>query len=133
MSNQDFTDDTKDAGEIGAGVTVTAIYEIVPVNATPTEGGKWFDLLIRYKQPTSNVSSELSFPTVYRPERDSVSTDFNFAAAVAEFGLILRNSQFKGTASIAGVMDLALNNLGNDPGGYRKEFLNLVKKYEEIK
>ena len=143
-----FNDDSKDAGEIGAGHTVTALYEIVPAGkgiqvpgvdplryqaAIQTtqlaESGELLTLKLRYKQPDGQTSQLLEFPV-----RDSgkvysqASQDFKFAAAVASFGMILRESPYRGNATLSGVLELAEEGKGSDPHGYRGQFLELVNK-----
>ncbi|MFC1707957.1 von Willebrand factor type A domain-containing protein, partial [Planctomycetota bacterium] len=156
LTDQDFNDDTKDAGEIGAGHTVTALYEIIPADlgdqAPPTPSvdplkyqeergpseeaytGELLAVKLRYKKPDGNKSSLLSFAVVDRGTHlaDS-SADFKFAAAVAAFGMILRDSEHKGSSSLAGVLELADEGLGADQFGYRAEFLDLVSKAREIR
>ncbi len=143
---EDFNDDRKDAGEMGAGHTVTALYEIVPAGVEGTipsvdalkyqktasaEFAKSDEMLtvkLRYKAPMGDVSQLLSVPL-----RDSnvaieaASEDLRFAAAVAEFAQILRESEYKGTATLDQVIELAAGSLGGDPNGRRAEFLYLVK------
>lgn len=147
LKAEDFEDDKKDAGEIGAGHTVTALYEVVPVGvelpassnapqskyqqpAELTESAMTDELLtlhLRFKQPDGVTSSELEFPI-----RDSgaefgqASDDYQFAAAVAAFGMLLRDSEFKGNATYGAVTEWAQPALGADPFGYRAEFLQLV-------
>jgi Ca-activated chloride channel family protein len=122
MAAQDFRDDRKDAGEIGAGHTVTALYEITAPdeNAAQPEGpqpafieaGKiipsdlLMNLMIRYKQPDGDAAKELVFP-IENKAADGLSADFQFAAAVAGFGMVLRDSPHKGNATFATVLDLA--------------------------
>ncbi|HUT25248.1 MAG TPA: von Willebrand factor type A domain-containing protein [Sumerlaeia bacterium] len=153
---EDFNDDTKDAGEIGAGLRVTALYEIVPAGAeaTPSKdsgaerakvdplryqtagqlteasaSGETLTLKLRYKEPDGETSKLLEFPVVDDGfSLDDVSADFNFAAAVASFGMILRDSQYKGDATLETVLDLAEKGKGDDRFGYREEFIQLVEK-----
>ncbi len=151
LRSEDFNNDKVDAGEIGAGHTVTALYEIVPVGApAPDTGGpvdplkyqktadrasavrtgsdELLTLKVRYKEPAGNVSSKLEFPL--RDEGRAfadASADFKFAAAVASFGMILRDSPHKGSATFADVTDWARAGLDQDAGGYRAEFIGLVK------
>jgi Ca-activated chloride channel family protein len=151
LAAEDFNDDKKDAGEMGAGHTVTALYEIVPPGvegpevegtvpavdalkyqkAQPAAGGNSAELLtvkLRYKQPTGDRSQLLSVPLPDASRSiDSASEDLRFAAAVAEFAHLLRESQHKGNASFDQVVDLAGKSLGRDPHGHRAEFLYLVK------
>lgn len=149
LENRDFADDTKDAGELGAGHTVTAIYEIVPVGAEskaddaseedalkyqqpaqqPTEAfsDEWMTVKFRYKEPDGETSKLLS--TVVEGEvRSETSNSFRFAAAVAEFGLLLGDSKYKADASWEQVLSHARNARGEDPNGYRAEFIRLVEK-----
>jgi Ca-activated chloride channel family protein len=155
LQNKDFNDDTKDAGEIGAGHTVTALYEIVPVgsvirpvsndlkyqptvkpeppvriaNASP----EMLTLKLRFKQPEGNESKLLEFP--YTSDNHTyrrASSDFKFATAVASFGMILRNSEYKAGANLDTVLELAEESKGTDEQGYRAEFINLVKKAKAL-
>jgi Ca-activated chloride channel family protein len=146
---EDFNDDEKDAGEIGAGHTVTALYEIVPAGAPlddarsvdplkyqrPLEAterastGELLTVKLRYKEPDGETSRLLQRPV--RDEGTSYSgatPDFKFAAAVASFGMILRDSPHKGDATIDGVLALAREGLGPDRNGYRAEFLVLARQ-----
>ncbi|HEX2736163.1 MAG TPA: VWA domain-containing protein [Polyangiaceae bacterium] len=144
LENRDFHDDTKDAGEIGAGHSVTALYELVPPNAVAelpkTEAlkyqapralqGNTSELLtvkLRYKQPTAETSQLLSVPVAAPAGQVNTSDDFRFAAAVASFGMLLRQSPHRGSSSFGLVQSLAQGALGSDPSGRRKEFLSLVK------
>ncbi|WP_428262382.1 YfbK domain-containing protein [Haliangium sp.] len=144
---QDFNDDKKDAGELGAGHTVTALYEIIPAGSdeaipgvdalkyqrtAPSAAAASDELLtvkLRYKRPDGHKSTLLSHVV-----RDTdvplarTSDDFRFATAVAELGLLLRNSEHKGTASYQAVLARAETALGADREGYRKEFLSLARK-----
>lgn len=131
LSNEDFHDDKKDAGEIGAGHTVTAFYEIEPVNEFK-DGDKLFDLRLRYKEPDKDTSKEITDEVIYSTT-ESNSSDFYFACAVTEFGLLLRDSAYKGSASLDRVLEQAKANIGDDEGGYRVEFVDLVEKYKNIK
>lgn len=148
LNKEDFNDDTKDAGEMGAGHTVTAFYEVIPVGAKSNligsvdplkyQDGKsgekiktnaYPDLLtvkLRYKNPDSDTSKKMEFPVIDN-RKNKVSEDFRFAAAVAMYSQILRNSQFKGNATYEEVLKLAKSSLGNDPNGYRREFVRLVE------
>jgi len=147
LNDADFADDTKDAGDMGAGHTVTALYEVIPVGAAndpfmpkaselrykrdsaPQHTAATQELLyvkLRYKEPDGSTSKLMT-----RVVTDAVvsrNRDFAFASAVAEFGLLLRDSKFKGKASYAGVVETARANLGSDPDGLRAEFVRLVQK-----
>lgn len=150
LTTKDFDDDKKDAGELGAGHSVTAFYEIVPAGAEvgyAVDQSKQEDYLpvdnrpitfsandlmgarLRYKQPTSSTSKLVEHLVADRKNPiESASGEFRFAAAVAEWGLLLRGSEYRGTASFNQVLALAQNAVGADPGGYRAEFLTLVRK-----
>jgi Ca-activated chloride channel family protein len=146
LNDADFADDTKDAGDMGAGHTVTALYEVVPVGA-PMDSlipkandlryqkpaisgsaprGELLYVKLRYKEPEGSTSKLMT-----RAVPDAMATrssDFAFASAVAEFGLLLRDSKYKGKATYASVAELAGATLGNDPDGLRQEFVSLVRK-----
>jgi Ca-activated chloride channel family protein len=147
LADRDFNDDTKDAGEIGAGHTVTALYEVVPAGqkvenpgvdelkysrpAEAAQGANTSELLtvkLRYKEPEGDVSRPLN---VGVPDRQAsyrnASDNFKFAAAVAEFGLLLRDSRYKGQSSYAGAAELARASAGTDLTGRRAEFVGLVE------
>ncbi|MCX4241334.1 vWA domain-containing protein [Paraliomyxa miuraensis] len=128
LAHRDFADDTKDAGEIGAGHGVTAIYEVVPREGV--EGpGHWMDLNLRYKQPKGEESSLLTLPVVAEARALSeTSEDFRFSAAVASFGMLLRGSEHEGKATWAGVQSLAIESMGDDPSCRRHRFVELVGK-----
>ncbi|NJK31227.1 MAG: VWA domain-containing protein [Deltaproteobacteria bacterium] len=127
LDARDFADDRKDAGEIGAGHSVTALYEIVPKAA---EGeGPVAELRLRYKQPAGEQSQLLTFAIVDAGgELEGSSDDFRFAAAVAEFGMLLRGSDNAGGASWSQVVQLAAGAVGEDRGGHRREFMELVER-----
>lgn len=149
LNKEDFNDDTKDAGEMGAGHTVTALYEVVPIGVKGNIPGSVDDLKyqknvgtsqdvaytnspelltvkLRYKQPDGDTSEKIEVPLVDRGSND-VSEDFRFAAAVAMFGQQLRNSDFKGEGSYEKVIKLAKTGLGDDEQGYRREFVRLAE------
>jgi Ca-activated chloride channel homolog len=146
LANEDFKNDAKDAGEMGSGHTVTAIYEIIPAGVessflpdklkyqqfTQTFMGSNSEevctVKIRYKQPDADKSVQLE--EVVKDTHialEKTSENFRFSAAVAEFGLLLRGSDFKGSANYEQVINLAKNAFGKDSEGYRAEFLKLVK------
>jgi len=147
MPNQDFNNDKKDAGELGAGHTVTALYEIIPVGADDKFTGKTDDLKyqqkrvttndynnelltikLRYKAPDGEVSKLIVHPvTDVAASVEQSSDNFRFSAAVAEFGLLLRKSDYKQQASYEQVISLAKTSKGNDEEGYRSEFIKLVE------
>jgi Ca-activated chloride channel homolog len=126
MANEDFADDTKDAGEIGSAQSVTALYEIVP-NAGAGRG-RIGTLRLRYKDPGAAASKELTAAVVDDGKSAwDASPDTQFAAAVAEMGMLLRNSLHKGRASWADVAALARATRGEDVDGIRGELLRLVE------
>ena len=162
LETKDFADDRKDAGEIGAGHTVTAIYEIEPTGAVAaafvapqgmkyqavgTEAappkvdgqranlsdaagsGELATLALRYKQPDENTSKRIEF-TIKNQEKSftSASEDFRFAASVAGFGMLLRDSAHAGTASPQQILEMASQSMGDDTTGYRAEFVDLIRK-----
>ncbi len=148
LAKEDFNDDTKDAGELGAGHSVTALYEVVPVDSDedfalittdslryqrpsfPVDGhqSEWLTVKLRYKPPTSDNSRLLSLRLTDHQLHNRLDGDFAFAAAVAEFGMLLRDSEFKGDASWANVRELARRGMGEDVDGLRAEFLSLVAR-----
>jgi Ca-activated chloride channel family protein len=150
LKHQDFNDDRKDAGEIGAGHTVTALYEIVPVGsevdvpgvdplkyqrpAGPAPGGSRDELMtvkLRYKAPDGDVSKLISVP-VKNNRTTEMSPNVGFAAAVVEFGMLLRESQHRGSTTHADAVALARRFRGSDPDGYRAEFVRLVEIAEAL-
>ena len=148
LANEDFEDDKKDAGEIGAGHTVTALYELIPVKGATTDGLRYQKqvkegfanelafLKIRYKDPVVKdaKSVEESTPIPFSlTDLTQTDDDYRFAAAVAEWGMLLRNSKYKAKSSYKQVIDLAKNAIGKDEEGYRKEFIRLVELSEKIK
>ncbi|MFO0951568.1 MAG: VWA domain-containing protein [Isosphaeraceae bacterium] len=156
MRDRDFNDDTKDAGEIGAGHHVTALYELVPPGKEHEESGvdplefqkpaaagskegetpardETLIVKLRYKKPDGEKSELIRFGLVDRgADFAHASDDFRFACAVAGFGQLLRNSPHKGTLTYAGVRELAAGPAGRDGSGYRQEFLGLVEKAEAL-
>jgi Ca-activated chloride channel family protein len=147
MPNQDFADDAKDAGEIGAGHHVTALYELVPATDAPViakaddtkaanEPAKQeasapaaFTVNLRYKKPAANESLLIQSQAVDRNlDYPQASRDFKFASAVAGFGMLLRGSPSRGNLTYDAVVELATPTLGFDPNGYRKEFVEIVEK-----
>jgi len=124
LKNEDFEDDTKDAGELGAGHSVTALYEITPAaNARGTIA----TVKLRYKEPKEETSKLIvASASDQGKSAFEASADMQFAAAVAELGMLLRNSQHKGTASYADVQQLARVAHGEDLDGLREEFLRLA-------
>ena len=148
MRNEDFRDDTKDAGDIGAGHTVTALYEIIPEGTpattealkyqptvcppAPAEGieGEWLTVKLRYKEPQSSVSREIAAVVGGNAYYNVPSDNMLLAGAVAEFGLVLRDSKFGGNATISSVLD-ALRPLAMvDAYGYVRDAKHLVETYQ---
>ncbi len=148
LASEDFNDDTKDAGELGSGHTVTALYEVIPVgikddftksvdplkyqgndkrsiaNAT----SEIMTIKLRYKQPDGDISKLITNTVIdNHVDLSNTSDNFRFSAAVAEFGLLLRNSEFKQQSSYPQVISLAKSAKGNDLNGYRSEFVQLVQ------
>lgn len=144
LTTEEFDDDTKDAGEIGAGHTVTALYEVIPADSeqeipetdlkyqdssasTGVENGEWMTLKIRYKEPEKEESKLCEYPISETAYTREPNQDFHFAAAVAEFGLLLRDSEYKGESSFENVTSLLkLANVQEDE--YKDEFAYLVRK-----
>ena len=150
LADEDFNDDTKDAGELGAGHTVTALYEVVPAGtAVPRAIDELryqpepddppltrFDdelmyVKVRYKDPDGTRSRLLAHAVADRS--GTGSADFRFAAAVAGFGMLLRDSPHSGTFSLNDVVQLAENGKGDDPRGYRGEFIRLVEATRDLR
>jgi Ca-activated chloride channel family protein len=153
LAAQDFANDAKDAGEVGAGHHVTALYELVPPQkaehdvvrnaAEPLKyqtpalqtkpSGETMNVRLRYKRPTEETSrlfeqgvtdSGLDF--------SHATSDFKFASAVAGFGMLLRESPYKGSLTYPAVLEIAGSALADDPSGYRREFTGLVRKAESL-
>jgi Ca-activated chloride channel family protein len=149
LAKEDFNDDKKDAGELGSGHTVTALYEVIPVgvksdflqkvdslkyqkNTTPLISSSQTDEILtvkfRYKAPDGDVSKLIEHPVLDKQVALAKTSDnFRFAAAVAQFGLLLRESEYKSTASYDNVLNLARKAKGYDEEGYRSEFVRLVE------
>jgi len=166
LAAKDFNDDTKDAGEIGAGHTVTALYELVPAGAAEPkpvlddlkyQGGQRVEgkgqrekelkdlaaddvvnkelltLKLRYKKPDGDESTKIEYPLSEKGSQfRAASSDFRFAASVAAFGMILRDSPYRGAINMGGVGEIAASSLGDDAKGYRAEFLDLVRRAEKL-
>lgn len=123
LSNEDFENDAKDAGEIGAGQTITALYEIIPADKAAGEA-KYADFAFRYKKALGEESRLLDLEV---KESGSVSENFTFAAGVAEFGMILRKSPYKGGSTLDAAAELVSSSLAFDPFGYRAQLLKLIE------
>lgn len=146
LDREDFDDDTVDAGEIGSGHTVTALYEIIPADGgngktkstlkyqtegtatgTAAASGELLTVSLRYKAPNGDKSRLISHPVDADSYRETMSENLAFAAAVAEFGMVLRDSENRGNATLDSVLELAEPCVHADSDGYRKEFLDLVQ------
>jgi Ca-activated chloride channel family protein len=154
LNKEDFNNDKKDAGELGSGHTVTALYEIIPAgvksdflekvdplkyqsNVVPLSKSSHSDEMMtvkfRYKAPDGDVSKLIEHPVLDEQIPVAKTSDnFRFAASVAEFGMLLRNSEFKSNASFSNVLALAKKAKGNDEEGYRSEFIRLVQSAEPL-
>ena len=153
LAKEDFNDDTKDAGEIGAGHTVTALYEIIPTgveeNAAPSvdplkyqttaipktadESTEMLTVKLRYKEPDEDISQLLEHPFIdSRQSFDNASDDFRFASSVAAFGMLLRGSEFAGEISLEDIRTQIESSQGNDTRGLRSEFLHLVEQTMQL-
>jgi len=147
LNKEDFNDDKKDAGELGAGHTVTALYEIIPAGSdelsvdvddlkyqetSSTEMAKSSDQMItiklRYKEPTGNTSKLITIPVIDTQVAFEESSDnFRFSSAVAALGMELRGSEHKGSITFKQIQEIAKNAKGKDLEGYRAEFVRLVE------
>jgi Ca-activated chloride channel family protein len=151
LDDQDFNDDTKDAGELGSGHSVTALYEVVPVGAEtevatgtidplryqtvensnkPSDAGELLFVKMRYKTPTGTESQLLDQAVYLRA--GPASRDLRFASAVALFGMLLRDSEYCGDFGLDDVVELANGALGTDPHGYRREFVQIVEGTRDL-
>lgn len=158
LAAEDFRNDRKDAGDLGAGHSVTALYEIVPVSAregddmlrpdalryqrpaaarartvsagTRAQEGELMYVRLRYKTP--NGTTSVPFEHIVADRVTAASTDFRFAQAVAAFGMSLRDSEHRGSATAEMALELANGALGTDAWGYRRDFVRLVTQYLEL-
>ena len=152
LNNEDFNDDKKDAGELGSGHTVTAMYEIIPAGSdeevasidplkyqtpvTPSNsfGDDVMTIKFRYKEPKESTSKLITKVLLDKKTSfEAASENIKFSSAVAEFGMLLRDSKFKGNATYKNSMALAKESKGKDDDGYRAEFIQLVEKAELLK
>lgn len=156
LAHQDFNDDTKDAGEIGAGHSVTALYQVVPPEvpfegpsvdplrydrtdpAERSSGASFSDelmyLKLRYKEPDGQTSRLITTPVEDRRQLfHEASQDLRFSAAVAGFGLLLRDSRYLDEFDCSRAYQIAWESRGEDPGGHRKEFLRLLQRARELR
>ena len=153
LAKEDFNDDTKDAGEIGAGHRVTALYEIIPAGLaanttasvdplkyqkaatreTVVKSAELLTVKLRYKEPDADESRLIEQPFVDPGTELSASTDdFRFVTAVAAFGMLLRNSEYSESMTFDEVLDLARQAKGRDSGGWRSEFIELIEKARQL-
>ncbi len=133
LSNDDFENDEKDAGEIGAGQTITALYEIVPAAEGSADLGKIAVFDFRYKKALDQPSIPLTMDVMRSDMVGPMSPEMSFAAGVAAYGMILRDSPYKGTATLDMAHSLAADGqAGFDPYGYRKDFLDIVRMTKQI-
>ena len=157
LATQDFADDKKDAGEMGAGHTVTALYELVPAGeqspANPAKNLRYqpkpapvavapkpvekpneaFVVKMRHKKPDGDTSVLRELPVANANKSiKAASEDFRFSAAAAEFALILRDSPYKGSATLAATQNLATGAMTHDPSGYRAEFIELLRQAQRL-
>ncbi len=158
LAKEDFNDDTKDAGEIGAGHSVTALYEIVPAGVTPPPGpvdplkyqpvpaaaaapppdapaeqpaaNELLTVKLRYKAPDGDTSQLIEVPVTddEKTPLARASAEFKFTAAAAAYGLMLRQSSYRGALTWEQIRNLAIEGKGADPHGYRAEFIQLLDK-----
>jgi len=154
LNKEDFNNDKKDAGELGSGHTVTALYEVIPVgvkssflekvdklkyqkNDDPLSKSSHTDEIMtvkfRYKAPDEDISKLIEHPVMDQQITIAKTSDnFRFAASVAEFGMLLRNSEFKSDASFDDVVRMARKARGKDEEGYRSEFVRLVENAQSL-
>ena len=143
LAAKDFNDDKKDAGEMGSGHSMTALYEIVPPGAPsdvaktdalkyqkqmPVASGELLTVKLRYKMPNADTSTRMDMPVIAEAVTPANSSEsFQFASAVAEFALLMKDSAYKGTASYDAVIKRAKGSKGRDDDGWRAEFIRLVE------
>jgi Ca-activated chloride channel family protein len=155
LNDEDFNDDTKDAGEMGSGHNVTALYELVPAGsdedvpsvdplkyqksvsgevAESNLSAEYLTIKVRYKKPDGNRSMLLEKPVRgYINDVEDASDNLKFAAAVSEFGMILRNSEFKGNSTLESASMLAKSARGSDDDGYRSEMIRLINTVKDMR
>jgi len=151
LNKEDFNDDKKDAGELGSGHSVTALYEIIPtgvksdflaevdelkyqdVKVDKSAGKDWLTLKLRYKKPDGDKSQLIETTYDKKPGSwEKTSDNFRWAAAVTEFGLMLRESEFRQQASYEQAIELARSAAGKDDNGYRHEFIRMVEVMKDM-
>ncbi len=155
LNDEDFNDDTKDAGEMGAGHNVTALYELIPAGSDESRpsvdplkyqrsdrgerrennySDEYLTIKLRYKKPDGTASRLLEKPVRgYINRFEDASENLRFAAAVSEFGMILRDSEFKGNSTLAGAAQLARSARGDDADGYRSEMIRLIDTAKDMR
>jgi Ca-activated chloride channel family protein len=155
LADEDFNDDRKDAGEMGSGHNVTALYELIPagsderipsidplkyqsniepVSIENSHSGEYLTIKLRYKRPDGTTSILLDKPVNGAVvDLDNSSDNLRFAAAVSEFGMILRDSEFRGTATLDDAARLANSARGEDEDGYRSELVRLIRTLKDMK
>jgi Ca-activated chloride channel family protein len=153
LNKEDFNDDKKDAGELGSGHRVTALYEIIPVgikspfiasvddlkyqktevDKSASKTQEMLTIKLRYKAPDGDKSRLIEKPVLdHQLDLNKTSDNFRFAAAVAEFGMLLRNSEFKGKATYVHASRLAKSALGKDENGYRAELSRMIETVQSL-
>jgi len=152
LNKEDFNDDKKDAGELGSGHTVTALYEIIPAgvesdfiadvddlkyqkNEVKIKGNdkELMTIKLRYKQPDGDVSQLIEKPIIDNNiSLNQTSDNFRWSAAVAEFGMLLRDGEFKSEANYKHCKQLAEGAKGKDPNGYRRELIDMIDTMHSI-
>lgn len=151
LNDEDFNDDKKDAGEMGAGHNVTALYELIPAGSDEnipsvdplryqkpaqkeSPSSEFLTIKLRYKKPDGSTSMLFEKPVKGNVQSiDEASENLRFAAAVSEFGMILRDSEFKGSATLEGASVLANSARGEDEDGYRAELIRLIKTAKDLR
>lgn len=155
LEAQDFNDDKKDAGEVGVGHCVTALYEIVPQGVDlpadtsevdplryqqtasseqAIESSEWMAVKLRYKRPNSETSEKFDFVVLDADKPfEQADKDLKFAAAVASFGMLLRDSPHRGNSSFDSVLEIAQTARGQDDWGFRAEFCQMVRAAKQLK
>lgn len=134
MENEDFDNDERDAGQVGVGSDLVIMFEIGLRNDMINLGfdGELFEVRIRYKEPDEHESRLITIPVYQNRILDENSSDFTFAASVAAFGHILRNSEMRGRVELTDILSLARDSVGIDTHGHRRAFIELVERYQRI-
>ena len=132
LQNEDFENDKKDAGEIGAGQTITALYEIIPAGGDRNLPA--LSIGFRYKEPQASVSTDMTLEIRdHNLGFDEATENTRFASAVASYGLLIRDSEYRGSTSFDKIITWAEKSKSFDPHGYRSEFIDLVKEAKKLK